>query len=243
MQDTTQSNDAASAQNTPSEPSSTPAPPINKAHAEILLKADISNIAKKVKAGKTLSPSERNILQSAVDGGKLSAQEYVDNVIELADTLGVTRRTISRWKKIDGSPETRPDGRYHVPSWREFKRQRGHDDEAADDVDPQREKNRQLLLKNEELEAKIAVLKRHWMPVKEVERIGGEVGSAVRRIVAQIHLAAPNVVGVSVAEAEARLKEIEDEVLQALHLIDNAITEFKASIPSEPKPNENESAA
>lgn len=38
-------------------------------------------------------------------------------------------------------------------------------------------------------------------------------------MVAQIHLAAPSVVGVSVPDAEARLKEIEDQILEQLHTL------------------------
>src|SRR5687768_16234146 len=48
--------------------------------------------------------------------------------------------------------------------------------------------------------------------------------SAIRnKIVLQIHLCAPSVVGVSVPDAEALLKEKEDEILEQLHLIDERI--------------------
>jgi hypothetical protein len=57
-----------------------------------------------------------------------------------------------------------------------------------------------------------------------VELWGGELGSAIRKVVGTIHLCAPTVVGVSVAEAEARLKELEGEILQQLHLLDEAKT-------------------
>jgi transcriptional regulator with XRE-family HTH domain len=208
---------------------------LSKKQAEILLRGDLANLAKKVKDGKTLSASERNLLQSSLDGGRVSAAEYVDNAVELAEVLGVTRRTISRWKKIEGAPQPRPDGRLHVPSWRAFKRQHGRDEEDDDEIDPKREKARNILLQNERLEVQIAVLKRNWMPTQEVERMGGELGAAIRKVVNTIHLAAPNVVGVSVAEAEQRLKEIEDEVLQQLHLLNESVEEWKNST-DEPAP-------
>jgi hypothetical protein len=205
---------------------------LTREQAEALLRGDLGNLVKKVKAGKPLSASERNLLNSSLDGGIASAAEYVDNVIELAELLGVTRRTISRWKKVEGNPGTRTDGRYHVPAWREFKRNRDPEADADDgeEIDGKKERARNILLQNERLEVQIAVLKRHWMPTAEVERMGGELGAAIRKVVSQIHLAAPNVVGVSVAEAAARLKEIEDEVLQQLHLLDDSVNNWKNSV-------------
>lgn len=131
---------------------------LSRRQAEILLRSDLANLAKKVKAGKTLTAGERNLLQSALGGGKASTAEYVDNVTELAEILGVTRQTIGNWKKIEGNPGTKADGRYHVPSWREFQRLRGHTDDAAAEDAPisvATAKARQILLQNERLEMRI----------------------------------------------------------------------------------------
>jgi len=68
-------------------------------------------------------------------------------------------------------------------------------------------------------EHELAVQQGKYVLVAEVEKAGGELGAAIRQVVSTIHLAAPNVVGLSVADAEARLKEIEDEILQQLHLL------------------------
>lgn len=196
--------------------------------AGILLKADLANLAKKVKDGKTLSASERNILQSALTGDKLSTAEFVASAIELAELLGVDRRTISRWRKIEGNPGVQPDGRYHVPSWRAFKISRQGEDDG-EGMSQTQLKARQVLLQNQKLEIQIAVLKREYMPVTEMERIGGVLGSAIRKVVSTIHLCSPTVVGVSVAEAEARLKEVEDEILQQLHLLGESLSEWKSN--------------
>lgn len=201
--------------------------------AGILLRADLANLAKKVKEGKTLSASERNLLQSALAGDKPSGAEFAKSVVELADLLGVDRRTISRWRKIEGNPGVRPDGRYHVPSWRAFKISRQGEDTLAgglhDGLSQTQLKARQVLLQNQKLEIQIAVLRREYMPVAEVEKWGGELGAAIRKVVSQIHLCAPTVVGVSVAEAEARLKEIEDEILQQLHLLGQSVNAWQES--------------
>jgi hypothetical protein len=202
--------------------------PLTSEQAGLLLKADFVNLAKKVKEGKTLTASERNLLQSALVGDKPTGIEFAKNAVELAEQLDVDRRTISRWRKIEGNPGVRPDGRYHVPSWRAFKASRRGEDEA-DGLSQTQLKARQILLQNQKLEIQIAVLRREYMPVTEVEKIGGELGTAIRKVVSQIHLCAPTVVGVSVADAEARLKEIEDEILQQLHLLGQSVEQWKNS--------------
>jgi hypothetical protein len=196
--------------------------------AGLLLKANFANLALKVKQGKTLSASERNLLQSALAGDQPSAVEFAKNAVELADLLGVDRRTISRWRKIEGNPGVQSDGRYHVPSWRAFKINRQGEDDG-DGLSQTQLRARQVLLQNQKLEIQIAVLKREFMPVADVEKLGGELGAAIRKVVSQIHLCAPSVVGVSVAEAEARLKEVEDDILQQLHLLADSIAHWRAS--------------
>jgi hypothetical protein len=195
--------------------------------AEILLKADLRNLAKKVQQGKTLSVAERNILQSALAGQSPSAAEFAKNQVELAEILGVDRKTIQRWRKIKGNPGVRPDGRYHVPSWREWKQSRGGDD-ANDGLSQAQLRARQILLQNQKLEFQLAILRREYVPSVEVERWGGELGTAIRKVISTLHLCAPTVVGVSVADAEARLKEVEDEILQQLHLLDESFGSWKA---------------
>jgi hypothetical protein len=73
------------------------------------------------------------------------------------------------------------------------------------------------------IETWIAIQRKAWLPVDDVAKFVGDLGSAIRKIVLTIHLLAPNVVGLSVADAEARLKEVEDDILQNLHLIDERI--------------------
>jgi len=56
-----------------------------------------------------------------------------------------------------------------------------------------------------------------------VEQRGAELGAAIKGVVLKIHLCAPSVVGLAVAEDEARLKEIEDEILEQLHLLNEKL--------------------
>src|SRR5438093_2996521 len=91
----------------------TPPVSLTTEQAAILLKGDLRNLAKKVQQGKTLSASERNLLQSALAGENPSADEYARNAVQLGTILGVDRKTVQRWRRIDGNPGVRPDGRYH----------------------------------------------------------------------------------------------------------------------------------
>src|SRR5881392_2592087 len=76
--------------------------------AAILLKGDLRNLAKKVQQGKTLSASERNLLKSTLAGETPAAAEFAKNAVELAAILGVDRKTVQRWRRIDGNPGVRP---------------------------------------------------------------------------------------------------------------------------------------
>src|SRR6266704_6196808 len=116
--------------------------------AAILLKGDLRNLAKKVQQGKTLSASERNLLQSALAGETPAGDEYTKNAVQLAAILGVDRKTVQRWRKIDGNPGVRPDGRYHVPSWRAWKLARQGDGSEGEELSQSILRARQILLQN-----------------------------------------------------------------------------------------------
>src|SRR6266704_449949 len=196
--------------------------------AAILLKGDLRNLAKKVQQGKTLSASERNLLQSALAGETPAGDEFVKNAVQLAATLGVDRKTVQRWRKIDGNPGVRPDGRYHVPSWRAWKMARQGDAREGEALSQSILRARPILLQNQNPEIQLAVLRRQYVPASDVEKWGASLGSAIRKVISTLHLCAPSVVGLSVAEAEARLKEVEDEALQQLHLLNESIENWRA---------------
>ena len=146
--------------------------------ASILLKGDLRNLAKKVQQGKTLSASERNLLQSTLAGETPAGDEFAKNAVQLAATLGVDRKTVQRWRKIDGNPGVRPDGRYHVPSWRAWKLARQGDGNEREELSQSILRARQILLQNRKLEFQLAVLRREYVPASDVEKWGATLGSA-----------------------------------------------------------------
>jgi transcriptional regulator with XRE-family HTH domain len=218
-----------------SEPATIPQDPaipgLTEEQAKVILKSDLANIVRKVKSGKTLSASERALLATATGNGKPTATRFVDTQAELADAIGVNRKSIARWRKVEGNPGAQPDGRYNVADWIAFKQQMTDED---DDPSWTELKARHLALQVQKIEHHLAVVRREYVPAAEVERWGAELGAAIRKVVAQIHLVAPSVVGVSVPEAEARLKEIEQEVLQQLHLLADAAREYRPRTDDEP---------
>lgn len=137
---------------------------LTQKQAASLLKEDLANLGKKVKAGKPLNASERNLLQSATAGEAASPVEYVSTIVELAEVLGVTRKTLQRWRNLPGCPEPRPDGRWHVPSWRAFKKQHQGEGEEGGEINQAQAKARQILLQNERLEMRILKEKGELIP-------------------------------------------------------------------------------
>jgi hypothetical protein len=191
-----------------------------------LLKANIKNLNRKLESGKTLTPSEVNLLESIKSGGEANSQTHAGDQAELAKLLGVNRKTIQRAIKTGESPGSKANGTYEIAAWRAYFASRGTIDDT-EGLSQTQLKARQILLQNSKLEYQIAVLKREYMPTADVEKWGGELAAAIRKIIVQIHLVAPSVVGCSVPDAEARLKDLEDDILNQLHSIKDNMEKWK----------------
>ncbi len=139
----------------------------------------------------------------------------VKNQVALANVLRVERKSVQRWLKIAGNPGHKADGRFDVVAWRKWVRQHGRKD--GSDLDKNQLQATNILLQNQKLEFKLAILRRDYVPAHLVQQWGGELGAAIRKVVTQIHLIAPSVVGLPVPDAETRLKEVEDEILDQLN--------------------------
>lgn len=90
-----------------------------KSTAEILANANLSNIGKKLKAGKTLTTSERKALnefQSEQSGG------WIKDTTALARELGLSRQAIyDARNRFSDAPKKHEDGkRENLAAWQEF---------------------------------------------------------------------------------------------------------------------------
>lgn len=88
-----------------------------------ILDANFQNIVKKVAAGKPLTVAERARIESRA-AGSVETLAYAKTLVELAAVLGVTRRTLTTWQKMEGSPKPLSNGLWPVADWREFVRLR-----------------------------------------------------------------------------------------------------------------------
>lgn len=176
------------------------------------LKANLARLEAKVKKGELLATHERRLVESLADGGSVSDPNYVSNASDLARILGIARQSIHRWMHLPGCPGRKADGRYEVSAWRRFKQSRpsggGPESDAL--------KRERLRLQNEKLEHQIEQFKRTYVALADVEKWNLELCDLVRRVVPKIRAVASEVVGMSIPECEARLKDLEFQILTDL---------------------------
>ena len=83
--------------------------------ANRILDKDLENIVKKVAQGKTLTSTERARIENAYKKDEIPTQPtYALNYVELADILGVSRRTIGNWRKLQDAPKPLSNGKHNV---------------------------------------------------------------------------------------------------------------------------------
>ena len=95
--------------------------------AETLLHADKINIVKRVKDGKPLTEAQRARLLGHSDGTR-----FAKNQTELAQAIGVDRRTIQRWKKDETFPKAKSDGRWDIAEVRAWQGTEPPEEETDD---------------------------------------------------------------------------------------------------------------
>ena len=91
------------------------------------------------------------------------------------------------------------------------------------------ERAQHVVLQNAKLKVQLRQLKAELIPADEVAHLGRELGSAIRTVITRLHRLAPSLDGHEVPVIEARLKEVEDEVLGQLQVIDERLTQWQAA--------------
>lgn len=183
-----------------------------------ILDADFQNIVKKVAAGKPLTVAERARIESRA-AGSVETLAYAKTLVELASVLGVTRRTLSTWQKMDGAPKALSNGLWPVADWREFVRLNGLKAGKAPAGNEEALKARKLLAEVEERELRIAVKKGEYVALTKVrEEWIGLVAQATSILRAKFENELPPVLsGLDATGIQKECRRAIDEVLQVLH--------------------------
>lgn len=192
---------------------------ISQSDADKILDADFANIVRKVREGKPLSSGERARVQAQA-AGSTETLAVAKTVVELANALGVTRRTLSTWRKMKGAPKPAPNGTHSVTAWRDFVRANhlkcgsdtgGHQTEAL--------KARKLLAEVEERELKVAVKKGEYVATESVRRQWLTlVGKAIALMRAKFENELPPVMsGMDAQGIREEAGKAIDEVCRLLH--------------------------
>jgi hypothetical protein len=183
-----------------------------------ILDADFQNVVKKVAAGKPLTVAERARIESRA-AGSVETLAYAKTLVELASVLGVTRRTLSTWQKMDGAPKALSNGLWPVADWREFVRLNGLKAGKAPVGNEEALKARKLLAEVEERELRIAVKKGEYVALTKVrEEWIGLVARATSILRAKFENELPPVLsGLDATGIQKECRRAVDEVLQVLH--------------------------
>jgi hypothetical protein len=144
---------------------------------------------------------------------------YAKTLVELASVLGVTRRTLSTWQKMDGAPKALSNGLWPVADWREFVRLNGLKAGKAPVGNEEALKARKLLAEVEERELRIAVKKGEYVALTKVrEEWIGQVAQATSILRAKFESELPPVLsGLDATGIQKECRRAIDEVLQVLH--------------------------
>jgi hypothetical protein len=183
-----------------------------------ILDADFQNVVKKVAAGKPLTVAERSRIESLAAGSSESLA-YAKTLVELAAVLGVTRRTLTTWQKMEGSPKPLSNGLWPVADWREFVRVRGLKAGKVPLGNEEALKARKLLAEVEERELRIAVKKGEYVPLYQVRTEWiGLVAQATSILRAKFENELPPILsGLDATGIQKECRKAIDEVLRCLH--------------------------
>jgi len=137
--------------------------------ARKVLDKDFENLIRKVAAGRPLTAAERARIEARAAGSSDSTA-YADNQVELAALLGITRRTLTTWRKMAGAPKPLANGQYDVAAWREFVRSKGLKGGGEPVGNQEALKARKLLAEIEEKELRLAIRRGDYLSKEEVRR-------------------------------------------------------------------------
>lgn len=183
---------------------------------EKLALKNLANIIRKVNAGQVLNGREQAVLEQATNGGATTAASaFAKTQGELAQRLGISRKTITNHQNDAGAPPTRDDGRYDVTAWSKFLRANRIIDEGGDDdARPKRWKEELERLKCETITLDLEERRRELVSVPEVLSAAGATVQAIRHQLNQLPgRAAQSIVGLTDYDEIAEVIQSEIDII------------------------------
>lgn len=154
--------------------------------AKKALQVEAANVLKKLNAGKTLTTSERALIQSIASGeDPEKSKGWAKTKVELCSALGISRMTLDRWLKLKRSkpPGHESDGRWNVVEWKSWMRETGRgggiDGDDADEELPRLNAKR-LILINERLQLDNEERRGELISRDEVVKECADIATALR---------------------------------------------------------------
>lgn len=210
--------DAPGSVSPPSMPSITPS------QADTVLEVNRANAIKqavtKVKAQKPLTRQEVDLLQSIAyspESGGDPSITVAATVVELAEALGCSRRSITNWRKRPGAPQPNPNGSHDVIAWRRFLHENHLD--GSQPGDEEGLKIRKLLAEVNEREFRLAIRKGEYIRKDAVREAWlTRSGRVVNLLRSKLEKEMPPVIaGKDAPDIQEALSRAIDEVLADLH--------------------------
>lgn len=199
-------------------------PSITPSQADTVLEVNRANAIKqavaKVKAQKPLTRQEVDLLQSIAyspESGGDPSITVAATVVELAEALGCSRRSITNWRKRPGAPQPNPNGSHDVIAWRRFLHENHLD--GSQPGDEEGLKIRKLLAEVNEREFRLAIRKGEYIRKDAVREAWlTRSGRVVNLLRSKLEKELPPVIaGKDAPDIQEALSRAIDEVLADLH--------------------------
>lgn len=181
---------------------------------EAIRKKEKANILKKLESGQTLTEAQRLILY----GSKTDQSRYAKNQTDLAEFLGVDRKTIQRWRKEENFPKASADGRYDVIAVRDWReRSRNSGSTSVEDLSKAEGEARRVWLQVEKLEHEIEISKGQFITIEQAQTDVSTMCARARAILLAIpDTLAPLVIGKTATQAQQLIRKEIDNALEQI---------------------------
>lgn len=188
-----------------------------------LLRDNLRNIEALVESGTPLTPGQVEIVKKSVESEEKAASlrgeepdVYTKNVSELLRELGgISRMTLTRWRKLQGAPIDDPKKGCNITAWRRFASDQG----LLNDGTSESLRLRKLRAEAEEKELKTALKKGELISRELVRQAWLEkTAAAVTNLRAKLEKELPPLlVGMEAPDIQAALRQAVDEYMRTLH--------------------------